>query len=502
MTTTPPGFTLTRELGVGQLGASALCRDASGSDVVVTMLEAPPASEAARREFESELAAAGAAFDHPCAVPSTAVAADDRLWLRQPYLPGGALASSVDAGAATVGGVRLTAVLAQGHAAGMLHGDVRPANVLLDASGAWCLSGPGVTHAVARLGGAVAPDPLFAAPEYFSGERPGAAADVYSLGATLYAALVGAAPHAEAARDGAGALYAARLGPPPTLPTSVPAALAALITRMLAPDPAERPALAEVDQVLRGLAPSGAVLPPPIRVREDPPPPRPAVRLVVTEPEVVAAASERRTVVAAAAIGAVFLAGAGAVAATSGGDEDGVQLAAGSEPTASPTQTGTAAPAPTQAPRGSTKVKQPKQVQAPASVGLPVELLIPNTLELNVEFYKGEWVLLASFKIDAMVDSLRGWKMFATAQGKTVRNFYDASDEHVAGPHTFRFLSSVPLTSCVAVVTDIGQAATDDRLYMSETKCLSQSEVRAKQAASTSAPGPAAPTPTPKTTKP
>jgi hypothetical protein len=81
-------------------------------------------------------------------------------------------------------------------------------------------------------------------------------------------------------------------------------------------------------------------------------------------------------------------------------------------------------------------------------------------------------------------------------------NFYDASDEHVAGIHTFRFLPKVPLTSCVYVVTDIGQAATDDHLYKSETKCLTQSEVRAQQAASKPAPAAAAPTPTPKATKP
>jgi hypothetical protein len=485
MTTAPPGFTVIRELGAGRLGSTALCRDPGGVEVVVTVLGARPADEAARQELESELAAAAAAFGHPCAVLSALVTAGDSLWLQQPYLVGGPLGSSpVDANTAATGGTRLTAVLAQGHAAGMLHGDVRPANVLLDGDGAWHLAGGGVAHAAARVGVVASPAPLFAAPESFSGEQLGAAADVYSLGATLYAALVGTAPHADAARGGAGALYSARLGPPPELPRSVPVTLAALVRRMLAPDPAERPTLVEVDQVLRGLAPAGVALLPPIRVREEPAAPRPAVRLVMTEPAAVAAASKRRTLIAAAAIGAVFIAGAGAVAATSGDDKSGVELAAGSAPTVIPTPSGspsTAAPAkPRKRPA---KVTQPTQVQAPASVGLPVELLVPNSLELSPDFYKGEWVLLASFKMDAIVDSVRGWKMIAKPRsGAPITNFYDASDERVAGIHRFRFLSNVPLTACVTVVTDIGQAATDDHLYKSEKKCMTESDVRTKQA--------------------
>ncbi len=233
-----------------------------------------------------------------------------------------------------------------------------------------------VAHAVGRAGSdaSAQPDPLFAAPEYFGGEQPGAAADVYSLGATLYAALVGSAPHAEAARDGVGALYAARLAALTEFPPAVPAALAALIARMLFPDPAERPALSEVDQVLRSLVPAGVALPPLVPTRAVPVPPRPAVRLVVTEPAAVAAAGKRRTLVAAVAIGALFLVGAGAVAATSGEDQDQADLAAvvGAAPAASPAVTPTPVPtATTPKPKKKAPEKAPEKAPQSATANGP-----------------------------------------------------------------------------------------------------------------------------------
>lgn len=335
--TPPPGYTVVRELGRGRLGATSLCRDLAGTEVVVTALEVRLSKGRARSELESELGAAAAAFDHPCAVGARVAGEGEDLWLLQPYFAGGALgSSSLAPDVVVVGGVRLAAVLAHAHATGMLHGDLRPSNVLRSSDGQWLLAMGGVAHAVGRAGSDIGaqPDPLFAAPEYFNGEQPGAAADVYSLGATLYAVLVGQAPHAEVAHDGVGALYAARLGPPPELPLSVPAPLAAVIARMLAADPAERPALSEVDQVLRSLAAAGATLPPGVWARAVSPAPRPAVRIATTEPEVAAAASKRRTLAAAAAIGAVFVVAAGVVAATNGGD--GAELVAASGPTPSP----------------------------------------------------------------------------------------------------------------------------------------------------------------------
>lgn len=331
----PPGMILVRHLGRGRLGATALCRDSAGAEVVVTALEATPTDAILRRQLEAEIGAAAAAFDHPCAVtPRLLSGQGHQMYLVQPYLAGGALGSdSVPADEAVVGAVRLIAALAQAQSAGMLHGDIRPANVLRTSDGAWVLSGGGVLHAVGRLSpGAVSPDSLFAAPEYFGGESLGAAADVYGLGATLYAALVGHAPHVEAAGESTGSLYAARLGVPPELPLAVPAVLASLIARMLASDPAERPALTEVDHVLRSIAPTVTQLPPPPSAQTLAPPPRPVVRLAVTEPAAIAAAGRQRTLVAGIAIGALFLAGAGAVAASNGGEDPGTLVAATASP--------------------------------------------------------------------------------------------------------------------------------------------------------------------------
>lgn len=476
----PSGYTVVRELGHGRLGPTSLCRTAGGDEVVVTALGVRPASERARGELTSELQAAAAAFKHPCAV-AVRLVGDDALWLIQPYLAGGALGSAaLGPDAVTIGGVRLTTALASGHAAGMLHGDVRPSKVLRNADGAWLLAAGGVAHAVDRASSDAGsqPDPLFAAPELFSGEQPGAAADVYSLGATLYAALTGQAPHAEAARDGVGALHAARLRPPPELPLSVPASLAALIARMLAADPAERPALSEVDQVLRSLAPAGSSLPPPVPSRVVPPPPRPAVRLAVTEPAAVAAASKRRTLVAAIAIGAVFLASAGALAATSGEDETQLAAAVGGTPTATPATAPTPAPAAVSTPKPA-RSPEPGATPSPAAPRGKVIDLTPTIVKVAPVVFEGRLVLLVTYHMDLVTQSVDSWVVtaYSARDGEVLDQ--DQFPPTARQPGDYGFYADpvkVPLDSCFKVTT-----IENGRSYTSRKKCSNPEEVRVAQ---------------------
>ncbi|NIZ92652.1 serine/threonine protein kinase, partial [Kineosporiaceae bacterium B12] len=81
------------------------------------------------------------------------------------------------------------------HAAGVVHGDLSPGNVLLDARGEALLADLGLARALGRRPGSVLGTPGFADPAALA-EEPGAAGDVYGLAAVCWCALTGEAPPA------------------------------------------------------------------------------------------------------------------------------------------------------------------------------------------------------------------------------------------------------------------------------------------------------------------
>src|SRR5436305_1668182 len=186
--TAPTGYPVLRELGRGRFGRLLLCRDQAGTEVVVRVLGPRGAEEAVRRQFESEVSAAAAASRHPCAVEISKVWQDPGLGVcaTAGFRPGGSLQRVLDEGGAVgsdavvAGGLRLTAAISHSHKCGVLHGDIRPGNVLLDANGAWLLSDGGLANAVRRAAPESGPvhDPMYAPRELFGWERPGPAADV------------------------------------------------------------------------------------------------------------------------------------------------------------------------------------------------------------------------------------------------------------------------------------------------------------------------------------
>lgn len=351
----PKGYTLLRPLGENRPRRTLLCTNEAGQEVVVRVLADP--GEASAEHLLDELRALAAAGDHPCAVPITRVWADPGVGVcvEQPHLSPGTDAPMAPA-AVVVGALRLAAALTHLHARGILHRDVRPGNVLRDAGGEWMLANAGVAHAVHRVRGrGEPPDPAYAARELRGWQAPSAAADVYGLGATAHAALRGWPP----GRENSAA----------TATTDVPPELAALVPRMLAEDPAERPTLAELDQILRPLVPraDAARIPPHPPARPAPPPPRPKVTGLSQPPPTPA--SRRRGLLVGAVIGAVFLAGAAVVVA--GQDSDDVEQVASAEvvagaPSAAPSasaEPGPSAPAtastPTASPGPTTKGGEP-----------------------------------------------------------------------------------------------------------------------------------------------
>lgn len=336
----PAGHTVVGELGRGRLGRALLCReDARERQVVIKILLVRPRDERARHTLETELQAAAAASRHGFAVPIESVWLDERagFCLRQRHCPGGTAQEVLDSSGplrpddVVVLGIRVTAALAHSHKQGVLHLDVRPANLFRDAAGQWSLADGGLTRAIARAEtrAGVLFDTRYASRELFGWEEPGPACDVYALGATLYTLLVGEPAAAQAFQEGDAAVYATALGPGavPAGPNIAPA-LAALIGRMTAADPAARPPLTEVDRLLRTcVSPAVAARVPAAESASRPlAVPLPAPQIGGLAPELNAAEVHRRRrlrlTVVGGAITVVFLASAITVMATSGEDGD------------------------------------------------------------------------------------------------------------------------------------------------------------------------------------
>ncbi|WP_157882166.1 serine/threonine-protein kinase [Streptomyces rubellomurinus] len=182
------------------------------------------------------------------------------------YVTGASLAAVLDRdGALPVRrvaeiGIAMVKALQQAHAAGIVHRDLKPDNVLLMDERV-ILTDFGIAHmadattALTRTG-AVIGTPAYMAPEQLEGKPPTAANDLWSLGATLYAAVEGEAPfHA----DTFSALCIAVVTQPPR-PMRRAGALAPVLAGLLAKHPAQRltadQALAALESVLRtGAAP-------------------------------------------------------------------------------------------------------------------------------------------------------------------------------------------------------------------------------------------------------
>jgi hypothetical protein len=158
---------------------------------------------------------------------------------------------------------RLFTILAHVHAAGVLHRDLKPPNVLVDAAGVPTVLDFGLARFVSgesglTLTGDVLGTPRYQAPEQVLCNGPvDARADLYAVGVMIYEALSGRSP--QPARS-LGGLYSARLvrDPPPlrTVAPQVPAAVARIVDRLVARDPEDRPGTADaVLDDLAGVAP-------------------------------------------------------------------------------------------------------------------------------------------------------------------------------------------------------------------------------------------------------
>jgi serine/threonine protein kinase len=186
---------------------------------------------------------------------------EDRPWLVMEYLPSKSLAAMLGEEPATVDdairvGAQISSALAGAHRVGIVHRDVKPANILVAEDGTAKITDFGISRAIGDVKltatGEIAGTPAYLAPEVARGEDADFAADVFSLGATLYAAVEGHSPYGTADNPIA-LLYKASSGE--IVPPEKAGVLTPLLLRMLATEPAERPSMDEVEQELRALLP-------------------------------------------------------------------------------------------------------------------------------------------------------------------------------------------------------------------------------------------------------
>jgi serine/threonine-protein kinase len=127
------------------------------------------------------------------------------------------------------------------HAAGMIHRDIKPGNLLLTPGGTVKITDFGIAHTIGSApltaSGELIGTPGYLAPERAMGERATPASDLYSLGMLAYECLAGTPPFRGTPLEVA---LAHRDRPLPPLPPTVPAEVCALVMRLTAKDPALR----------------------------------------------------------------------------------------------------------------------------------------------------------------------------------------------------------------------------------------------------------------------
>ncbi len=200
-------FILRRELGRGGMGIVYLARDPTlGRDVAIKMLLDPARSDQGELERFAREAQASARLDHPGIVGVHEVGAHDgRPYLVMRYVEGESLEAAardhlLEPRRAAELIQQVADALDCAHAAGVLHRDVKPSNVLIDGEGSARLMDFGLardTSARTQLTatGQILGTPSFMAPEQADGDLAhGPFTDVYGLGALLYWALVGRPP--------------------------------------------------------------------------------------------------------------------------------------------------------------------------------------------------------------------------------------------------------------------------------------------------------------------
>ncbi|MBT8224476.1 MAG: serine/threonine protein kinase, partial [Dactylosporangium sp.] len=260
-------YRLIRQLGSGGMGRVWLAQDVKLDRQVAVKEIIPPKGLTERERTEIQLrtlreARTAASLSHPNVVRVfDTMNIDDQPWIVMEYVPSRSLQEVIDTDGPLPSvrvaeiGMAVLAALRTAHKAGVLHRDVKPGNVLLADDGRVVLTDFGLATfdgdpQVTRTG------LILGSPQYISPERATEGtslpeSDLWSFGATLYAAVEGRAPYARAnALATLTALVTEDLDPAPNAGRLQPV-LDALLRR----DPAARLSPAAVERLLRRAVP-------------------------------------------------------------------------------------------------------------------------------------------------------------------------------------------------------------------------------------------------------
>jgi serine/threonine-protein kinase len=251
----------------------ALDREVALKVLPATFLYEPTFAERFRQE-----ARVSARLEHPHIVPVHGFGIDQqRPWMAMRLMGGGSLAGWLRGGPLPprqVGALLrdVAQALDYAHAHGVVHRDVKPANVLLDEARRGYLADFGIARilegsAVATATGLIQGTPHYMAPEQAVGEKAGPLCDVYSLGVVAYECLTGRVPF-KGANSMAVLMQHVQAPVPEPSEEEMPAPLAAVLRRCLAKAPEERwrsaGDFAEALALAAEGLPAGGLVPPPL----------------------------------------------------------------------------------------------------------------------------------------------------------------------------------------------------------------------------------------------
>ena len=262
-------YRVVRRLGRGGMGVVDLAVAPDGAEVALKRLSlhgTPEEIARARARIRRE-AEVLSSLDHPTIVRLLDLVDDgDDVVLVMPYLAGGSLHDRVaahgplDPHDVEVLADRLLDALAAAHRQGVVHRDIKPENVLFTTEGEPRLVDFGVARASDHTAGLTATamvvgTPGFMAPEQARGEEAGAAADVFSLGATLLFALTGEGPFGRVDTDPRVLMHRAALGRVERAPRDLPPHLRSVLTGALERQAPRRPSAARLRGGTDGTSP-------------------------------------------------------------------------------------------------------------------------------------------------------------------------------------------------------------------------------------------------------